>query len=172
MKSTMEYQNGNVKIIISVARLFKNYEYVLYFKAKDFVDYSDVYEEMSALFYDAMKKDLRSPPSMARISLEIIDHGLDIINRYYEDLLKEVKANIVNMQKTLSKNPPAAASLATSLPGMDALVLHPDKDVAYEDHLYSIIIDLNDTCKWTREQIADWLETLDIDMEFKNEYKS
>lgn len=30
-----------------------------------------------------------------------------------------------------------------------------------KDNLASIIIDLNDTHQWTREQIADWLDTLD-----------
>jgi hypothetical protein len=25
-------------------------------------------------------------------------------------------------------------------------------------------MDLNDSCGWTREQIADWLETLDINI--------
>jgi hypothetical protein len=33
------------------------------------------------------------------------------------------------------------------------------------------IMKLNDHCKWTREQIADWLETLDIDMIFKTNTK-
>jgi hypothetical protein len=38
-------------------------------------------------------------------------------------------------------------------------VKHPVKN--NQGTLYSIIIDLNDSQKWTREQIADWLETLD-----------
>lgn len=33
--------------------------------------------------------------------------------------------------------------------------------------LYETIIHLNDTERWTREDIADWLETLDLDLEFK-----
>lgn len=31
--------------------------------------------------------------------------------------------------------------------------------------LKGLIIHLNDEHKWTREQIADWLETLDVDLE-------
>lgn len=31
------------------------------------------------------------------------------------------------------------------------------------------IIALNDHCRWTREQIADWLETLDLDLRFDKE---
>ena len=35
--------------------------------------------------------------------------------------------------------------------------------------LESAIIDLNDNHDWTREQIADWIETLDIDTRFRGE---
>ena len=34
-------------------------------------------------------------------------------------------------------------------------------------NLQTTIIYLNDTAKWTRGQIADWLETLDVDLRFK-----
>lgn len=30
-----------------------------------------------------------------------------------------------------------------------------------------LIVHLNDYHRWTREQVADWLETLDIDLAFK-----
>lgn len=35
--------------------------------------------------------------------------------------------------------------------------------------LEMIIIDLNDNHGWTREQVADWVETLDIDIRFRGE---
>lgn len=35
--------------------------------------------------------------------------------------------------------------------------------------LKTVIIHLNDHCQWTREKIADWLETLDIDITLKEE---
>lgn len=35
--------------------------------------------------------------------------------------------------------------------------------------LEMVVIDLNDNHHWTREQIADWLETLDIDIRFRGE---
>lgn len=34
-------------------------------------------------------------------------------------------------------------------------------------HLQATIIHLNDAHRWTREEIADWLETLDHDLTFK-----
>jgi len=36
----------------------------------------------------------------------------------------------------------------------------------YERGVNQIIVHLNDGCKWTREAIADWLETLDLDLRF------
>lgn len=40
----------------------------------------------------------------------------------------------------------------------------------YENReLFYIIIHLNDCHKWTREQIADWLDALDLDLQFKEQ---
>jgi hypothetical protein len=33
-------------------------------------------------------------------------------------------------------------------------------------YLSSVIIHLNDDHAWTREQVADWIETLDVDLRF------
>jgi hypothetical protein len=56
------------------------------------------------------------------------------------------------------------------LPGMSADVKHPP-DTSCEvksGRLREMIIHLNDHHKWTREQIADWLETLDLDLRFES----
>lgn len=53
------------------------------------------------------------------------------------------------------------------LPGVNEMVKNPvtgDKMT-----LMRVIIYLNDNERWTREQIADWLDTLDIDLRFKSE---
>lgn len=52
-----------------------------------------------------------------------------------------------------------------SMPGLKEMVKHPV--LPYHDSLEIVIISLNDHHGWTREQIADWLETLDIDLTFK-----
>jgi len=65
---------------------------------------------------------------------------------------------------------PSASALATLLPGVREKVEHPlTKEITT---LRYAIISLNDTYKWTREQIADWLETLDIDITFRSEDES
>lgn len=55
--------------------------------------------------------------------------------------------------------------VVSKLPGIRKLVKHPVLKIDY--YLEDAIINLNDSYKWTREQIADWLETLDIDLRFK-----
>jgi len=52
------------------------------------------------------------------------------------------------------------------LPGLNARVKHPV--TKEEAPIKDIIINLNDYHKWTREAIADWLETLDVDLRFKS----
>lgn len=49
--------------------------------------------------------------------------------------------------------------LSTELPGCDQVVIHPVNKERF--NLHSAIISLNDRYNWTRDQIADWIETLD-----------
>ena len=44
------------------------------------------------------------------------------------------------------------------LPGIDAMVAHPVNGEC--GRLRSVIMSLNDTYKWTREQIADWIDEI------------
>jgi hypothetical protein len=55
--------------------------------------------------------------------------------------------------------------LSKQLPGVEQIAVHPvAKNV---NSIRNIIINLNDVHKWTREQIADWLDSLDVDLTFK-----
>lgn len=56
-------------------------------------------------------------------------------------------------------------SRVEELPGLNEEVKHPETGKTMT--LKSAIIMLNDSSKWTREQIADWLDTLDVDLQFK-----
>jgi hypothetical protein len=55
-------------------------------------------------------------------------------------------------------------SLATVLPNVRAQVVHPT--TGWTGALNSTIVELNDTQQWSRERIADWLESLDLDLRF------
>jgi len=54
--------------------------------------------------------------------------------------------------------------LATVLPNVTATVRHPVNGTEYA--LNSVIVSLNDGHGWSRERIADWLDTLDVDLRF------
>lgn len=61
---------------------------------------------------------------------------------------------------------------AWGLPGAHELLRYPCPCYATDAHLRTIIIHLNDDHKWTREAIADWLDSIDdpengIDLAFK-----
>jgi hypothetical protein len=56
--------------------------------------------------------------------------------------------------------------LSKQLPGVEQIAVHPvAKNV---NSIRNIIINLNDVHKWTREQIADWLDSLDVDLTFQS----
>lgn len=50
------------------------------------------------------------------------------------------------------------------LPGVDQVVVNPVTKESYK--LWNVIINLNDVQHWTREQIADWVESLGINTRF------
>lgn len=50
------------------------------------------------------------------------------------------------------------------LPGLSEKVTCPWS--GRQEELKVVIINLNDKARWTRQEIADWLETLDIDLRF------
>lgn len=80
------------------------------------------------------------------------------------------KATVVH-----SPDDPGFSSLAKELPGIKEKVLCPARLLVGIDRcnwptnedLLSTIIHLNDTHRWTREKIAEWVESLDIDTTFK-----
>lgn len=58
--------------------------------------------------------------------------------------------------------------LSRKLPGVMEQTKYPcNCKFDEEECLWEIIQHLNDDHHWTRNRIADWLETLDIDLEFK-----
>lgn len=63
--------------------------------------------------------------------------------------------------------------LECRLPGYADLVSFPcDCPVAgtnFKCPVPRVIVHLNDRCGWTREAIADWLDTLDVDLAFTDE---
>jgi hypothetical protein len=55
--------------------------------------------------------------------------------------------------------------LGAALPGLRTEVTCPHCDSSPME-LLGLIIHLNDSARWTREQVADWLDTLDVDLTF------
>lgn len=70
---------------------------------------------------------------------------------WFVDRIVMTYGNYANMQ--------SITDMAIQLPGMGQKEKHPVTSKI--ENLFNIIINLNDYHKWTREQIADWLETLD-----------
>ena len=67
-----------------------------------------------------------------------------------------------------TKSYSSPSTLSRSLPGVKEKATCPGcKGNPTEVDIWSLVQHLNDTHRWTRNEIADWLETLDIDMEFK-----
>lgn len=93
-------------------------------------------------------------------SLEELEKFLeDKLNGIDKEILVRIRENFTVTKKLLEKNSDDPSYLAKLLPGIDRVVKNPVS--GDEDTLYSIIIELNDSHKWTRDAIADWIETLD-----------
>lgn len=101
----------------------------------------------------------------------------DALGKDYQEALKKIQEikllNTSNLGPVIltggTMEPGHPSMLSHKLPGMLEKVDCPacNKQVYSTTDLRNQIIHLNDTHKWTRNQVADWLETLDIDLAFK-----
>lgn len=57
--------------------------------------------------------------------------------------------------------------LAWYLPGLRDISTCPDSEHNLVGRVGNLIVHLNDDHKWRREQIADWLDSLDLDLSFR-----
>lgn len=101
-------------------------------------------------------KDHRLPISAAL--MESMD--IDDINK-----VEHICAKAMPKPKQFHNTGPNLSSLSKQLPGVKEYVKHPVTGTI--GTLWYTIQNLNDNYKWTRNRIADWIETLDIDTEFK-----
>lgn len=96
----------------------------------------------------------------------------DILKQKYDGAwLKSatgINANYLPKKKpNSSPAPDILSTLSKAIPDMSATVKCPKESCGMTDSLSGVIIHLNDNEGWTRESIADWLESLDLDLQFK-----
>lgn len=81
------------------------------------------------------------------------------------DQVEAAKNSLTFVQGTSVSGDDTYAYLEAAIPGfMQMRAKHPRDPDGQEMPLRSIIVSLNDSYEWTREQVADWLETLDLDL--------
>lgn len=89
-----------------------------------------------------------------------------VINNAYQELT----AYYVNSASGGSAMATVVSGLSKAIPALNEALMHcPEVDCdepEWVDILRKVIVHLNDAHRWTREQIADWLETLDVDLRF------
>lgn len=83
--------------------------------------------------------------------------------------VEDIQKFIAGYIKAYSSSP--VGILLKMLPALNATANCPvflsTSSCFFAADLQTVIIHLNDHHKWTREQIADWLETLDLDLSFR-----
>lgn len=83
----------------------------------------------------------------------------DYAQKVFQEEMPEYHSRIISLIT------PDPSHLAKMLPGINRKVKNPV--TGKEQGLFSTIIDLNDGHGWTREKIADWIETLDDTPKFE-----
>lgn len=89
-------------------------------------------------------------------------------SKYYDwTAATEVYPPVAKVSKANSFGSEVATDLSRILPGLNDFATCPGCDpVKPPRNIQTVIIELNDKHDWSREQIADWLETLDVDLSF------
>lgn len=119
-------------------------------------------------------------PSTSKWSHRVLTDKMDILfhvsvkNSTYEEFDKfitdnlsaideRIQARLRNdykvIRNVLDERQDDPSILAKFLPGVTNEVTHPVNGET--STLFHVIIDLNDTCKWSRDAIADWIESFD-----------
>jgi len=154
--STHIFQGGNAKA----------YEYILneMLNAYPLEDYGVIVGLFNSLFGVSISLPTPSLNSGGWLSKDAMEKAQNEIAKHKSQLA----AYSIGTHNVLYDFPPVSRQLqkkSNELPGVSEQVTHPVTKGVYR--LSAVIMDLNDTHRWTREQIADWLETLDIDINFK-----
>jgi hypothetical protein len=74
------------------------------------------------------------------------------------------------IQKSVTTGDIVRSNLLKMFPGLKENARCPVCEKAPLQMVVDLVIHLNDTHKWTRMQVADWTESLDIDLTLKEEY--
>ena len=93
----------------------------------------------------------------------------DIILQMRTDLIKwgyDNPGHWLHVVTATGESRSAEAIVIQTFPALSQLVKNPV--TGRQASLKATIIKLNDTHKWSREKIADWLETLDLDINAKD----
>jgi hypothetical protein len=126
-----------------------------------------------ALIYDVVKTELLKGGQVfsAVSNKEVMDKLVSVLQNGQNTLLGvSQKISILNEYfgtMTSAGSRTEQETLKKMLPGLSQNVNCPvDHGEAWRDSLWYVIQHLNDRHRWPRESIADWLESLDIDLTF------
>lgn len=101
---------------------------------------------------------------LVECTLKSLGSGVGSVRMVWHTVGASYTMNIKGTQGTSYGN--SGRLLSKALPALQVEVLSPCDEHAWSSELEAVIIHLNDTHKWSREQIADWLDTLDLDLTF------
>lgn len=99
-------------------------------------------------------------------SVRMVWHTVHTVSLGYGDVPYEKGVAYVPYPKNPTGYADSGWRLSEALPALAQEVKVPCDHYGVKVDLQNIIIHLNDSHEWTREQIADWLDTLDLDLAF------
>lgn len=121
------------------------------------------------------------PPWPEVVTFSSLNKTKTLYPTVFAQVTKMLDAELGGLDTNRIDGATVQANLRAALPALDQEMEHPegaqgwrlvDGALGYTNRvpspwtLRTIIVDLNDRAKWTREQIADWLDTLDLDLQF------
>lgn len=96
-------------------------------------------------------------------------HGTHLDNDYHlfaSGIASTLASYCLHHGKTVSYYPPMVADLSLIFPAIlaSSQCPVPDEGCGGDDDIWSLVVHLNDFHKWSREKVADWLDTLNMDL--------
>lgn len=116
-------------------------------------------QKVKALDYMEVMKKYQTPPKLKSNHIHVDPDGAIAFKK-----LDEAFNGLMKAPNTSFDDGPDMADI-DALPGIMQQVKHPETGAM--SRIKDIIINLNDQHGWSRERVADWLESLDVDLRFQ-----
>lgn len=136
----------------------------------DDISHNELSVHLSIISLDEMSKEVAIPPGLYDLVIDLAKQCSPPTGSVSRTLYLPAEQEYTTTPKETAEIPSKEYKIWDFFPALNETVKDSPCGCSgfAVNKISTIIMHLNDKCKWTREDIADWLESLDIDIGMKD----